>query len=53
MYALRARLLAGLGAQKRAVVDIGAALQLLPGDAALQRCKDDISDSAAGAVQDA
>jgi len=40
MYALRAQLLAGLGAQKRAVVDIGAALTLAPDDAALLKVKE-------------
>lgn len=41
MYALRARLLNGLGAQKRAIVDVDAALVLFPGDAELLKCKQD------------
>jgi len=42
MYALRARLLAGLGAQKRAVVDVGAALILLPDNADILQVQQDV-----------
>lgn len=42
MYALRARLLNGLGAQKRAIVDVDAALVLFPGDAELLKCKQEV-----------
>jgi len=55
-YALRAQLLSGLGAQKRAIVDIGAALLLLPDDEALKKCKQEIEafgDQAAQATAQA
>jgi len=50
-YALRADLLVGLGAAKRAVVDLSAALLLLPGDAALEQRKRDAEAKIAGVVE--
>jgi len=42
LFGVRSELLSGLGAAKRGLVDIGAALLLVPGDEGLQKIKGDL-----------